>query len=66
MLHKQESKSKGETAISQSEHSPKWKRKAHLRAFLFIDYDLCELVSLLANECRDIQIVRARLHHRPR
>ena len=64
MLHNQGLKSKGEKQQWRDANVIQTKRKAQTPAFLLVFKGLQCLVSFLANECRDIEIIRAPLHHR--
>ncbi len=66
MLHKRQSKSKGETVLSGGADSLKSERKAQQAGLPSSCLGFGRLVCLLANEGRHVQVVRPCLHHRPR
>ena len=66
MLHKRESKSKGETVVSGSAHYLQSKRKAQQTGLPFKWLGFGRLVGFLANEGRHVQVVWSCLHHRSR
>jgi hypothetical protein len=58
-------KQRGKTAVFESNLGSKEKEGANDLAFLSYRLSLSELISLLANKGRHIEIVAARLHHGP-